>query len=58
MATKKVRSKKLKDPVVQTQDGVVEGEYSTFIWENGTLVSFNIDWKKLSRIVKNLKNDI
>ena len=53
MATKKVRAKKPKEENV-VQNGKIEGQYSTSLWNNGELVSFDIDWDKLAAIVKTL----
>jgi len=39
----------------QVKDGEVKGEYSTALWNNGELVSFDIDWDKLKKIVESLK---
>jgi len=54
MATKKVRAKKPKEETVVQTNGKVEGQYSTSLWNNGELVSFDIDWDKLAAIVKSL----
>ena len=58
MATKKIRSKKPKEENVVQNHGKIEGQYSTSLWNNGELVSFDINWEKLSKIVKNLKNNV
>lgn len=54
MATKKVRAKKPKEQNVVQNHGKIEGQYSTSLWNNGELVSFDIDWDKLAAIVKTL----
>ncbi|NBO36428.1 hypothetical protein EBU91_02675 [bacterium] len=54
---KKKSSKKIKiqEQVEQKTHGNVQGEYTTFEWNNGELINFYIDWDKLSNIVKTLK---
>lgn len=54
MATRKTRTKKTKEEPIVQNDGRIEGQYSTFLWNNGELVSFDIDWDKLAAIVKTL----
>lgn len=54
MATKKVGAKKTKKQIVVQADGKVEGQYSTTLWNNGEIISFDIDWEKLAEIVKTL----
>jgi len=55
MEQKKKRGRKAKivtsDPVVQ-KDGIIIGEYSKSVWNNGELVSFDIDWNKLAEHMK------
>ena len=51
--TTKSKSKSTKKmPVVN--NGVQEGQYSRSTWNNGELISFDIDWDKLAAIVKNI----
>ena len=44
-------NKKTSDTV---KDGVEDGQYSKSTWNNGELISFDIDWDKLSSIVRSL----
>jgi len=56
MEQKKKRGRKSKsdqqilEPLVK--DGVVEGNYSKAVWKNNELLSFDIDWDKLSKYMK------
>ncbi|NBS61474.1 MAG: hypothetical protein EBT26_05465 [Microbacteriaceae bacterium] len=54
MATKKTKTKKTQVEKVAPKDGLIEGEYSKSLWNNGELISFDIDWDKLTEICKNL----
>jgi translation initiation factor 1 (eIF-1/SUI1) len=54
MTARKTRTKKPKSDVVVQAEGKVEGKYTTSIWNNGELVSFEINWDKLASIIKNL----
>lgn len=58
MATRKPRTKKVKEVIEDTnvQHGLVEGEYSKALWNNGELISFDIDWDKLATIVKKMES--
>lgn len=49
-APKKSSKTKSKDDDIKTlkmNDGTVQGEYSTSVYNNGELISFDIDWDKL-----------
>lgn len=58
--TEKIKrtSKPRKNKVPQIQQplnhGLTEGQYSSSLWNNGELISFDIDWDKLAEIVKNI----
>ena len=50
--TEPLKVKKIEAP--KTVDGVVEGEYSKSLYNNGELVSFDIDWDKLKEHMKKI----
>ena len=56
MEQKKKRGRKVKilssDSIAVQKDGIVEGNYSKALWNNGELVSFDIDWDKLAEHMK------
>ena len=55
MAVKKSESKSKKTKTVEVKTekhGTVIGEYSTSVYDNGKLLSFDIDWDKLKEHMK------
>ena len=45
---KKPRQAKIEvDAVEQVKDGTFKGEYTTYAYNNGELISFDIDWDRL-----------
>jgi hypothetical protein len=54
----KGRPKKVKEvkaevvAVEQVKDGTFKGEYSTSLYNNGELISFDIDWDMLKKHVQ------
>ena len=53
---RKPKTEKLDSTSSTTQKhGVVEGNYSVSNWNNGELISFNIDWDKLKKIFDEMK---
>ena len=55
-STKQVTEKKKKptkkETVTETPNGVVEGLYSTTVYENGEKIDFQINWDKLKDYMK------
>jgi len=49
---KPLRIKKAESPEIKS--GVFEGEYSKSLYNNGELVSFDIDWDKLKEHMKKI----
>ncbi|NDG32866.1 hypothetical protein EB118_22710 [bacterium] len=39
---------------IEVKNGVFEGEYSKSLYNNGELVSFDIDWDKLKEYMKKI----
>jgi len=53
LKSKTPRVKKIESPKL-LKDGVIEGEYSKSVYNNGELVSFDIDWDKLKEHMKKI----
>ena len=59
----KGRPKKIKEAVKVVEqpapklDGKIEGMYSTSLWNNGELISFDIDWELLKKHVGDATSD-
>jgi hypothetical protein len=39
---------------IEKKNGLVMGEYSRSFYDNGTLISFEIDWHRLAKYMQNL----